>query len=830
MIDRRFCINPSNIIDIQVKEELYVLHSKTKWKTGQPDVHAAEMLAKELNISRFAAQLLTARGVRSSSQAASFLGEGRSYDPLFLKGMKEAADRIQAALSRNEKIRIYGDYDADGVTSTAIMIFLLQRLGADFDYYIPHRFHEGYGLNKAAIDDAKEAGVSLIVTVDNGISAVEEIDYANQSGIDVVVTDHHEPPEVLPQACAIVNPKQPGCSYPFKSLAGAGVALKLAQTLLDDGIPNSFLELAALGTIADIMPLIDENRWIVRRGLKAINSSELPGMQALLRVSGLEGKPVSATQAGFALGPRINASGRLGHADLAVRLLTAQHHEEAEAYAQELDQLNKERQRIVQQTTDEAIAKLEQSADKDNPILLIHDEQWNEGVIGIVASKLLEKYSRPAIVFSIDAESGLAKGSARSVPGFSIYEALKSCEDLLEHYGGHDAAAGMTVRADQLPDLQERLNQIAYSALSETDRTPVTYADMECRLQDIHMQAIEELESLAPYGEGNPPPLFVVRGLQVIKKMTMGKDRQHLKLVVRDARSGSGEAMEALLFGGGALEDLISSTASLDLLAETGINEWNGRRTPQLLVRDVRIASRQLLDWRTSSDNITRWTQALNYVQSTMPAEWKPLLLLSSEEQLESVPKPLQCGSPWVYEENGIVPLHDRDDLAWITDLFMFAPPPSIGAWQAIAQQMPKVERIYVMHGSSYNDAENWEPNRDMFVRVYAGLRKIKKWAREDESIINQLADYVKTPPSAVRFCIQVFKELQFVKESGPHDEYVVSPAKKPLDSSILYQKKLQKAQMNRIWHFSSEQELAQKLLAGAFGQAEIIHRMEEIG
>lgn len=786
-----------------------MLHAKSKWMIGKPDHQTAEALANELQVSRFVAEVLTSRGITNVADAQALLGDGQSYDPMLMKGMKEAVDRIQLALNRGEKIRIYGDYDADGVSSTTLMILLLEQLHANFDYYIPHRFREGYGLNMEAIDHAKQNGIDLIITVDNGISAFEQIAYANQLGMDVIVTDHHEPPDQLPPALAIVNPKQPACKYPFKMLAGVGVAYKLAQALLEE-VPICFLELTALGTIADIMPLIDENRWFVTRGLKGMSESQLPGMKALLHVSGLTGKQVTASQIGFALGPRINASGRLEHADVAVRLLTAKDKTEAEVYAQELDRLNKERQRIVQQTTEEAVQKLQQSGrEHSDPVLLLYDEKWNAGVIGIVASKLLDKYCRPTLVFSVDRETGTAKGSARSVPGFSIYEALKLCEDLLEHYGGHEAAAGMTVKVEHLPLLQQRLNEFAHASLTEENRIPVSNADMKCHLNDIHIEAIEQLERLAPYGNGNPIPTFVICGLRVEKKIMFGKDNQHLKLLVRDPAEPQAESKEALLFGNGVVADLISSSAVLDILVEIGINEWNGRRKLQLLVKDLRVSTKQVLDWRKKSFHLETCDKVLHQLQSSHVRNWRPILLTDVEEQLPVLPKQLQGCQQIHYQKIDQIELNVGE----ITDLFLLSPPPDMNIWYDIFQKMSHVERIYILFHNPKQQADERLPTREMFKRLYVAVKKLKKWKKSDDSVILHLSKQTNLSPDGVRFGLAVFLELQFVLDLGQYYECATSPVKKSLESSSCYQRRLRENRIRSFWQFSSETEMEKKLL-----------------
>lgn len=477
------------------------------------------------------------------------------HDPFLLKGMAEAVPRIRKALKEEEHILIYGDYDADGVSSTALMIHLLRYLGASFDIYIPHRSNEGYGLHNHALDWALQQGVSLIITVDTGISAYHQIAYANELGIDVIVTDHHEPPELLPEAYTLINPKLPDCLYPFKGLAGVGVAYKLAQAMLGEETPGEWAEIAAIGTVADLMPLLGENREIVRNGLVSMRNSRFPGIRALLGVSGVTMSTVSAVNIAFGMAPRINASGRLDHAGRAVALLTTEHTDEAEQLAGELDLLNKERQLVVERIVVEATAKLEQMTQGGEipDIIVLAEQGWNVGVVGIVASKLLERYYRPVIILDIHPETGMCKGSARSIPGLDIYAALSSCSNLMDHFGGHPAAAGMSLHRDGLEAFAAALNEYAATVLTPEHFVPVASADAEVSISDLSLQTALELERLAPFGMSNPLPKFIIRGATVKETRTMGQEGKHLKIVLQQGKS----TIEALAFGKGDLAKLL---------------------------------------------------------------------------------------------------------------------------------------------------------------------------------------------------------------------------------------------------------------------------------
>ncbi|KAF4321960.1 hypothetical protein G195_004858 [Phytophthora kernoviae 00238/432] len=491
------------------------------------------------------------------------------HDPYLLLGMKEAVPRIQQAIEREEHILIYGDYDADGVSSTSLMIHLMRYLGASYDIYIPHRSNEGYGLHNHALDWAHQQGVTLVITVDTGISAVEQIAYASTLGMEVIVTDHHEPPEVLPEAYTLINPKLPDCPYPFKGLAGAGVALKLAQALIGE-VPGEWMEIAAIGTVADLMPLEGENRVIVSYGIESMRGTRLPGVSALLEISGVDQSQVTSINIAFAMAPRINASGRLDHAGRAVSLLTTENLDEAHTLAGQLDLLNRERQQVVEGILLEATAQLEQKIQLNSgavpDVIVLAGEGWNVGVVGIVASKLLERYYRPTLILGIDPESGACKGSARSIEGLDIYEALTACKHTMDHYGGHPAAAGMSLHRDQLKELEAGLNEFAASVLTEEDFVPHRLADDECRVSDVPLQVIQEIDRLQPFGMSNPSPRFVLRNVTVKETRTMGREKRHLKLVLEQ----DGQQLETVAFGKGALAEFLPPGTIIDVMERSG--------------------------------------------------------------------------------------------------------------------------------------------------------------------------------------------------------------------------------------------------------------------
>jgi len=427
----------------------FMLHSKANWKVTEIEEASVSKLAEKIGLSKIATRFLVQRGMKNKEEVDAFLhmDESALHDPFLLKNMDKAVNRIHEAIKSEERILVFGDYDADGVTSTSLMYMTLKLLGANVGFYVPNRFTEGYGPNEKAFRHAAEEEISLIITVDTGISAIHEADVAKELNIDLIITDHHEPPPSIPDAFAVINPKQQDCSYPNENLAGVGVAFKVSQALMDR-IPEEFYDLVAIGTIADLVSLQGENRFLAMKGIQSLGRSQRPGLKALLEIAGSNGQDITEEQIGFLIGPRLNAAGRLDSADPAIELLITEDLLEAEELAQMIDDLNKERQQIVKDIAKEAEEQVEKNGIP--PVIIVGDYGWNAGVIGIVASRLVEKYYRPTIVMSFDEESGLAKGSARSIEGFDLFQSLSKCREWLPHFGGHQMAAGLTVIINEI--------------------------------------------------------------------------------------------------------------------------------------------------------------------------------------------------------------------------------------------------------------------------------------------------------------------------------------------------------------------------------------------
>ncbi len=557
-------------------------HSQ-RWRIAPPIPAEARQALQDY--SPILSQLLYNRQKRTSEQADEFVRAlpPAGCDPMAMLGMPAAVARIRSAISRQESIAIYGDYDADGVTATALLSLAFAGLGADVRGYIPNRFDEGYGLNVEALEELHNQGVSLVITVDCGIRSLVEAAYAQSIGLDLIITDHHHPGAELPAALAVINPKQAGDIYPEKNLAGVGLAYKLAEALSEPGDPavEQYLDLVALGTVADMAPLSGENRSLVRRGLNQLRLKPSQGLASLMGIAGVTPNTLNAGSLGFALGPRLNAAGRIDTANNALRLLTTSDLFEAGELAQVLDNQNRERQRLTREIQEHA----EQIAFQEHPdawLLFAASPDFNHGVVGLAASRLTERYYRPAIVAQIDQET--TRGSCRSIPEFHITNALDECADLLVKHGGHAAAAGFTVRNEYRQELIERLLGIAERELSGLELRQNLRADLEIPLSEVKPAVLEDLKKLEPTGQESPRAIFVSRNLRVTRASRMGSDGSHLKLEVQ----GSGITYTAVAFQMGQRLDTLPK--QIDLMYYYELNEYNGRQTLQLKVIDFKPA------------------------------------------------------------------------------------------------------------------------------------------------------------------------------------------------------------------------------------------------
>ena len=658
-----------------------------KWHIAEPHPEAAARLTAA-GYPCLVSAVLASRGIRTAEEAAAFLEHEQrlTYSPFLMADMDKAVARVQQALADHEKIAVFGDYDVDGITATCILVDYLQGRGADVLHYIPRRIEDGYGLSCDAIEGLYRKGARLLITVDCGITGVEEVDFANSLGMDVVITDHHECKETLPRAAAVVDPHRPDCPYPFKHLAGCGVALKLALALggpdREEALFSRYCTLAAIGTVADVMQMSGENRTIVSRGLAAIEHSDFIGLHALLKEAGLAGREITSVQIGFVLAPRINAAGRMGAADKAAELLLCTDPAEAERMARDLCALNRERQNVEQTIYSQAEEMIARLPDRDRSALVLESSRWHQGVVGIVASRLSEKYSRPSFMIHLNGATG--KGSCRSWGGFNLFAALESCKDLLLGFGGHELAAGFTIEEGNIPAFRERMNDYARSFRG--GEAPVSVLDVDVAITHPSAVTLEELEALSalePYGSGNARPVFCLLGATLLRTQNVGQNR-HLKL-----RLGKGSAQFDGIFFSTVAEDCGCRAGDrVDAAFYLQINEFRGSRTVQLQMVDLRpslwasgreqealaLAERCTAHQPISARDARRllptrdqFAAAWRFLERTVPeggltTGYLPLLRTLAAELGKAEPLPRAALCLAVFAERGLLTLERQED------------------------------------------------------------------------------------------------------------------------------------------------------------------------
>lgn len=559
-----------------------------KWIYSKIDNATIEEVAEVNNISKLLAKIMLARGLDTPEKINNFLNPeiAELYDPFLFNDMELAVNTVIEAINKNDKITVYGDYDVDGITSVAVLKSYLLERGANVSHYLPNRLEEGYGLNNDAIDKIAADGTNLLITVDCGISAYEEIEYAKSKGLKVIVTDHHECPAILPEAIAVLDAKRPDSTYPFSSLAGVGVTFKFIQAIskkldLDRKTYLKYIDIVSLGTIADIVPLVDENRIIVKYGLILMEQTRNIGLKALINASGYaNGEPLSSTVISFGLAPRMNAAGRMGKPDLALELLLEKDPQKAMNMALELSETNKNRQNVEKEIIDEIINMVESQKLYEKDVIVVYNEGWHHGVIGIVASKITEMYYKPTILISV--EDGVGKGSGRSIEGFDLHEAVSECADMLIKFGGHEMAIGLSIDEDKIEEFTKKLNEIAENK-NVRELQPTLPVEAEITSKEISMDTIKELEALKPYGEGNPMPLFVYRNAKVDGVRLLSNEK-HLKLTLKE----DSNIFDAIAFNMDNKKYSIKQGDKVDVLHSLEINTFNGIQKVQLNVKDIK--------------------------------------------------------------------------------------------------------------------------------------------------------------------------------------------------------------------------------------------------
>ncbi|HFR3503373.1 TPA: single-stranded-DNA-specific exonuclease RecJ [Streptococcus suis] len=690
-------------------------------------------IAKKEGVDPVAAKLLYERGIHSAEELHTFIQPSLEdlHDPYLLHDMDKAVERIRRAIEDYEQILIYGDYDADGMTSASILKETLEEMGAEVQVYLPNRFTDGYGPNQSVYKYfIEQQGISLIVTVDNGVAGHEAIAYAQEMGVDVVVTDHHSMQETLPNAYAIVHPEHPDGNYPFKHLAGCGVAFKLACALLET-VHADLLDLVAIGTIADMVSLTDENRVMVKYGLSLLKQTERAGLQELIKIAGIDIDSIDEETVGFQLAPRLNALGRLDDPNPAIELLTGFDDEEAHQIALMIDSKNIERKDVVQAIYDEAKTMLR----RDRPVQVLAKEGWNPGVLGIVAGRLLEELQQPVIVLSI--EDGKAKGSARSVEAVDIFNALKDHQDLFIAFGGHAGAAGMTLEVDKLEELALTLTDYIIENKLDLSSKSSLVLDEELDLEELTLDTLKSFEKLAPYGMDNKKPVFYIRDFQVETARTMGQNNAHLKVRITKGAAG----FDVVAFGKGNLALEFSQAKGLELAVTLSVNQWNGNTSLQLMLVDARVEGIQLYNIRGKQHNLPEGVPILDMADLSNLAGADSLVLANLPENLSDLKS--------VFQKHDFQAVYFKNEMA----------------------------TPYYLDGYG---------SREQFAKLYKTIYQFKEF--DVRYKLAELANYLKIKQPLLVKMIQIFQELGFVTITDGVMTVNADAEKREIADSQIYQ------------------------------------------
>lgn len=750
--------------------------AKYQWSISNENKKIDSAIMKKYNVSPLLEKALISKGYTDEDAIRQLLtNEKVFHDPFLLSDMEKATNRINKAISNNEKILVYGDYDADGVTSTTILVKTLESLGATVGWYIPNRFTEGYGPSEPAFRNAYDEGVTLIITVDNGIQGHHEIDIANELGIDVIVTDHHEFGETVPNAYAIVHPMHPDYHYPFEYLAGVGVSYKLSKALKSD-LPESFLGLVAIGTIADLVSLTDENRYMVKEGLKYLNESSNKGVKALLEKAEYTDE-VNEQTVGFIIGPRLNAVGRLDDARLAGELLMTDDEDEASFLAEEVDAFNTDRKSIVESITEEAMELADEEVSNHKQFLVLAKEDWNEGVLGIVASRIVEKYNLPTIVLNVDIHQNHAKGSARSIEQVSMFDVLQKHPDLITKFGGHHMAAGMTMEIDAIEPLKKALNEEIEAITKGKALKPKLTVDAAITTDDVTVDYIYDLERLRPFGTDIQPPIFALNNLAVKSVSGIGQGEKHLKLTLSDKK------IAALNWNNGHLIHEISNESNLDVVGSLNVNEWNGHRSPQIIIKDLETKNNQtIFDYRSKNKR-----ELLKINQE------KAIFIINKKEE--------KLTDNYFYYGERVEP---NIDVCVLRDL------PDDEHELIDTLNNIQANKYYLVFNSENHSYFDGIPNEQTFKAVYKALLNKGETNIQTEGM--QLCQYLKIKPEQLKFILNCFYELYFITINDGIIKVNKDAEKNDIKNAPLYQSKQKQIEIEKMLLYSDSHSLIAKI------------------
>ncbi|HDK4388724.1 TPA: single-stranded-DNA-specific exonuclease RecJ [Staphylococcus aureus] len=738
-----------------------MIKPKYKWKLIKPTEYISDELTSKLKLTPIVKKILESKSIIDEQAIESIISDTDiNHDALQLSDMTKAIDRIKRAIANDEKILVYGDYDADGVTSTTILVTTLQLLGAQVGWHIPNRFTEGYGPNELAFRNAHDEGITLIITVDNGIQGHNEIKMVQDLGVDVIVTDHHEIGSTLPEAYAIVHPMHPSFNYPFQQLCGAGVAYKLAQALIEN-VPDYFKALVAIGTIADLVSLTDENRSLVKQGLKVLNDQCPTSVKALLKEAGYNDN-IDEETIGFIIGPRLNAVGRLDDASLACELLMTDDEEEATFLAEQVEHFNRERKDIVATITEEAMAMAETKVKNGDLFLLLAKENWHEGVLGIVASKIVETFALPTLILNVDREQNHAKGSARSIDQVSMFEILSAHQELIAKFGGHHMAAGMTMDIENIEALAEGLNKWMKELSKTTSLDPVKPVDVLLTENDITIKNIRDMNRLRPFGTDFSRPIFEMDDLSVSSVKAIGQQKNHLKLTLGESN------IAALFWQNGHLEPELQNEQPINILGSVQINEWNGNQSPQLIIQDIAMNEQQILDYRSKRKSLPFTENDKNIVVLIHPKSDK----VNANE--------------YYYGEE----IKQQTDKVVLRDL-----PTSMKDLSNSLQQL-QFSQLYIVLQHNHSIYFDGIPNMDVFKKCYKALITKQETNIQKEGML--LCQHLSVKPDTLKFMLKVFLDLKFVTQEDGLIRINQQPEKRSIDSSKVYQLRQQRMDVEK--------------------------------
>ena len=758
-----------------------------KWEPYvKVDEEEVEKLAEELDRSSLFAKVCLQRGLRSVEEVEKFLAVDANWfhDPFLMNDMEKGVERIVKAIEENKKITIYGDYDADGMTSTALLYESLEAVGANLDYYLPNRFVEGYGPNIDAFDQIIQSGTELIITVDNGVTGHDAINFAQEKGVDVIVTDHHAIPEVLPDAYAIIHPAHPDGEYPFTDLAGVGVALKLASALLGE-LPVEFLDLAAIGTVADLVTLQGENRAIVYYGLEMMKTTQRIGLQELFKIIEVEPGVIDEDTIGFQIAPRLNAIGRLGDAEPGVDLLISHDIAQARELAMFAEQKNIERKEIVEEMTQQVYEKINKENNNYEAIVLA-EEGWHQGVLGIVASRIVERTGKVTLLFSVDPETKIAKGSARSIEGINLYEAFTEIDELFVAYGGHEMAAGMSAETKQLNAIEKALSTYI---TQHGYKDQVQMIDAFVDLEDLSVETVKELEELKPFGTGNTKPLIATEEVSIVQNRTVGVEGDHLKLEVKQ----DDQFLDIISFHNGDLDSFLFEEQTVSVLGYVELNEWNGQTKVQMQMIDINLPGAKLIDQRVSK------------LSPQLFKEENSEYLFYDQNSYEMMKEHIATSSQAIL----IRDLEEATNFRGENQLIIVDCPRSINQFKATIKNNDHLPTHCYFYKENHLYLTGL-PTRKDFAIVYNFLKKQKEVDLKKNG--HHMVNYLKINSHQIFLIVRVFLEAKFVIIDNGLLKIKDNPEKMKLQQTKSYKDALEQFQAEELFLYSSFKEIIDAL------------------